>query len=212
MSQDAHVDSATAVLWDRGGTKHDMIATRTFGFWLYLLSDAMIVSSLFASYLVLGHRVNAAAGPSAGDVVHPIAAFWGTVLLFSAILAYGGAMVGLKRGDRRAVLAGLGGAFVLGAGFLFVEGRDFAELALHGMVPERSGYLSAFYTLVLYHGAHLVFGLLWIAVMMAQVARQGFTANVIYRLLNLKLFWFFQGFVWIYVFSFVYLTGALHVH
>ncbi len=212
MSQEAYVDPATAVLWDQSHTEHDMIATRTLGFWLYLLSDAMIVSSLFASYLVLDHRVNAAAGPTAGDVVHPMAAFWGTVLLFSAILAYGAAMVGLKRGNRTAVLVGLGGAFLLGGGFLLAEGYDFAQLALHGMVPERSGYLSAFYALVLYHGAHLVFGVLWIAVMMAQVARQGFTPNVVYRLLNLKLFWFFQGFIWIYVFSFVYLAGALHVH
>ena len=212
MSQKAPIDPATAVLWDASGTEHDMIATRTLGFWLYLLSDAMIVASLFASYLVLDHRVNAAAGPSAADVVHPITAFWGTVLLFSAMLAYGAAMVGLRRGSPRAVLAGLGGAFMLGLGFLVVEGQDFAGLALHGMVPERSGYLSAFYTLVLYHGAHLVFGLLWIAVMMAQVVRQGFTPDVVYRLLNLKLFWFFQGFIWIYVFSFVYLAGALHVH
>lgn len=212
MSQEAYVDPTTAVLWDQSHTEHDMIATRTLGFWLYLLSDAMIVSSLFASYLVLDHRVNAAAGPMAGDVVHPMAAFWATVLLFSAILAYGAAMVGLKRGDRTAVLVGLGGAFLLGSGFLLAEDHDFAQLALHGMVPERSGYLSAFYTLVLYHGAHLVFGLMWIAVMMAQVARQGFTPNVVYRLLNLKLFWFFQGFIWIYVFSFVYLAGALHVH
>ncbi|AWP24918.1 cytochrome O ubiquinol oxidase [Acidiferrobacter sp. SPIII_3] len=172
----------------------------------------MIVSSLFASYLVLNHRVNAAAGPTAGTVVHPVVAFFETVLLFSGILAYGFAMVGLKRGDKNAVLSGLAGAIVLGAGFLVVEGVDFAGLALHGMVPERSGFLSAFYTLVLYHGAHLVFGILWTAVMMVQVVREGFTQNVVYRLLNLKLFWFFQGFLWIYVFSFVYLTGALHVH
>ncbi|MHB1513135.1 MAG: cytochrome c oxidase subunit 3 [Acidiferrobacter sp.] len=211
MSQQISVDPATAVLWDQSHSEHDMIATRTFGFWLYLLSDAMIVSGLFASYIVLDHRVNAAGGPGPGDVIHPVTAFWGTVLLFSAILAYGAAMVGLKRGDRRVVLAGLGGAFFLGGGFLLVEGSDFAQLVLQGMVPERSGYLSAFYTLVLYHGAHLVFGLLWIAVMMVQVVRAGFTPNVVYRLLNLKLFWFFQGFIWIYVFSFVYLVGALHV-
>ena len=101
---------------------------------------------------------------------------------------------------------------MLAVGFLIIEGVDFAGLARHGMVPERSGFLSAFYALVLYHGAHLVFAILWTAVMMVQVARVGFTKNVVYRLLNLKLFWFFQGFLWIYVFCFVYLTGALHVH
>ncbi len=212
MSQEVSVNPATAVLWDPSHSEHDMITTRTLGFWLYLLSDAMIVSSLFASYLVLDHRINTAGGPGPRDVIHPVTAFWGTVLLFSAILAYGAAMVGLKRGDRRIVLAGLGGALLLGGGFLLVEGRDFAQLALQGMVPERSGYLSAFYALVLYHGAHLVFGLLWIVVMMVQVVHIGLTPHVVYRLLNLKLFWFFQGFIWIYVFSFVYLAGAVHGH
>ena len=212
MSKEVYVDPTNAVLWQAHPPEHDKISTKTLGFWLYLLSDSMIVSSLFASYLVLNHRVNAAAGPTAGAVTHPVVAFFETVLLFSAILAYGFAMVGLKRGDKNSVLSGLAGAIVLGAGFLVIEGVDFAGLALHGMVPERSGFLSAFYALVLYHGAHLVFGILWTVVMMVQVVREGFTQNVVYRLLNLKMFWFFQGFLWIYVFSFVYLTGALHVH
>lgn len=212
MSKTVSVNPVGAVLWDQNHTEHDMISTRTLGFWLYLLSDAMIVASLFAAYLVLDHRMNAAGGPTAGTVIHPLEAFWDTAWLFSAVLAYGLAMVGLKRGDKRAVLLWMGVAFVIGLGFLFAEGHDFAALAMHGVVPERSGYLSAFYVLVLYHGAHLVFGLIWMAVMWVQVAQQGFTADVVYRLLNLKLFWFFQAFIWIFVFSFVYLTGALHVH
>ncbi len=212
MSKEVPTDPAHAVLWQAHPPGHDMISTKTLGFWLYLLSDSMIVSSLFASYLVLDHRVNAAAGPTAGMVAHPVVAFFETVLLFSGVLAYGFAMVGLKRGDKGAVLSGLAGAIMLGVGFLVIEGVDFAGLARHGVVPERSGFLSAFYALVLYHGAHLIFAILWTAVMMVQVAREGFTHNVVYRLLNLKLFWFFQAFLWIYVFSFVYLTGALHVH
>lgn len=212
MSQEAYIKPTHAVLWQSHPPGHDVISTKTLGFWLYLLSDSMIVSSLFASYLVLNHRVNAAAGPTAGMVVHPVVAFFETVLLFSGILAYGFAMVGLKRGDKKAVLSGLASAIILAVGFLVIEGVDFAGLAGHGMVPERSGFLSAFYALVLYHGAHLVFAILWTLVMIAQVAREGFTENVVYRLLNLKLFWFFQGFLWIYVFFFVYLTGALHVH
>ncbi len=212
MSKMNDMDPAGAVLWAPHDAEPDMIATRTLGFWLYLLSDAMIVASLFASYLVLNHRMNAAAGPTAGAVMHPLTALWETILLLSAILAYGLSLVALKRKDRRGVLAGFGVACMLGLGFLVMEGHEFADLALRGAVPERSGYLSALYTLVLYHAVHIVFALLWTAVMAVQVARQGFTPNVVYRLLNLKLFWFFQGFIWIYVFCFVDLTGALHVH
>ena len=97
MSKEAYIDPAHAVLWQSHPPEHDVISTRTLGFWLYLLSDSMIVSSLFASYLVLNHRVNAAAGSAAGMVVHPVVAFFETVLLCSGILAYGFALVGLKR-------------------------------------------------------------------------------------------------------------------
>ncbi len=210
MSQAA--DPAGVILWDQNHTEHDMIENRVLGFWLYLLSDAMIVAALFATYLVLDHRMNAAGGPTAGVVVHPLAAFGVTVLLFSGMLAYGLAMAALKAGDRRRVATWIAVAFALGLGFLIVEGHEFADLVLAGVTPERSGFLSAFFTLVLYHGVHIVFGLLWLAVMWVQVLRQGLTAQVVYRLLNLKMFWFFQGFIWIFVFSFVYLTGALHVH
>lgn len=210
MSQIADPDRA--ILWDPNHTEHDMIETRVLGFWLYLLSDAMIVAALFATYLVLDHRMNAAGGPTASMIVHPVAAFGVTVLLFSGMLAYGLAMAALKAGDRRRVLVWIAVAFILGLGFLVVEGHEFADLVQAGITPERSGFLSAFFALVLYHGAHLVFGLLWLAVMAVQVWRQGLTAQVVYRLLNLKMFWFFQGFIWIFVFSFVYLTGTLHVH
>lgn len=210
MSQAA--DPGAATLWDQSHAEHDMIEIRALGFWLYLLSDAMIVAALFATYLVLDHRMNAAGGPTASVVVHPLAAFGVTILLFSGMLAYGLAMVALKAGDRRRVAVWIGVAFILGLGFLIAEGHEFATLVQAGITPERSGFLSAFFTLVLYHGVHLVFGLLWLAVMGVQVRRRGLTAQVVYRLLNLKMFWFFQGFIWIFVFSFVYLTGALHVH
>jgi len=82
VSKEGYVDPTNAVLWQRHPHEHDSISTKTLGFWLYLLSDSMIVSSLFASYLVLNHRVNAAAGPTAGTVTHPVVAFFETVLLF----------------------------------------------------------------------------------------------------------------------------------
>ena len=46
-------------------------------------------------------------------------------------------------------------------------------------------------------------------IMLGQVAREGFSGNMAYRLLNLKLFWHFQAVIWVCVYTFVYLRGAI---
>jgi cytochrome o ubiquinol oxidase subunit 3 len=201
------VDSGTVVLWDNKHRGHDMISTRTLGFWLYMLSDAMIFAALFTAYGVLGH--NYADGPTAKDIIHPGYAFLETLLVFSSVLAFGLAMSALKQGNRYKVVNWILIAFVIGAAFIGAEIREFASLAGQGIIPERSGFLSAYYATVLTHGLHMFVGLLWMLVMLVQVVREGFTDNVVYRLLNLKLFWHFQAVIWVCVFTFVYLQGSL---
>jgi len=202
------VGSGKVSLWE-SGHHHDAMATRTLGFWLYMLSDAMIFAGLFAAYGVLGHHYNAAGGPTAKDIVRPLYAYGETLAVFTSVLAYGGTMVALKHGNRAGVLSGLGVALLLGAVFIGMEVNEFARLMSHGIVPQRSGYLSAFFALVITHGIHMVFGLLWMLTMLFQVGFHGFTDKVVYRLLNLKIFWQFQALIWVFVFTFVYMRGAL---
>ena len=201
-------DSGKGGLWAQHH-HHDAISTRTLGFWLYMLSDAMIFAGLFATYAVLSHHYNAAGGPMANDFIHPLYAYGETLAVFTSVLAYGGAMVALRRGHKGGVLAGLGVAFLLGAVFLGMEVNEFSHLLSVGITPERSGYLSAFFALVMTHGIHMAFGLLWMGTMFFQVAFQGFTDKVVYRMLNLKVFWHFQALIWVLVFSFVYMRGVL---
>ncbi|AOU97925.1 cytochrome O ubiquinol oxidase [Acidihalobacter yilgarnensis] len=201
------VDPGTAALWDYEHHGHDPISTRTLGFWLYMLSDAMIFAALFAAYGV--YVRNAAGGPTAADIIHPVYAMWETVVVFSSVFAYGLGMTALKRGSRAGVINGLLAAFVLGLVFLGMEYKEFADLLAAGAVPQRSGFLSAYWTIVLTHGLHMIIGLLWMFIMLIQVMREGFSQNVVYRLINLKLFWHFQAIIWVCVFTFVYLKGVL---
>lgn len=202
------VASGKSGLWE-AHFHHDPISTRTFGFWLYMLSDAMIFAGLFAAYGVLDHRYNAAGGPTIKDLVHPLFAYGETLAVFTSVLAYGWVMVALKKGSRAGVLTGLAVAFALGLVFLGLEIHEFAGLLAQGIDPQQSGFLSAFFALVMTHGIHMAFGLLWMATMFVQVAAQGFTDKTVYRLLNLKLFWHFQAVIWVFVFTFVYMRGIL---
>jgi cytochrome o ubiquinol oxidase subunit 3 len=99
--------------------------------------------------------------------------------------------------------------FVLGASFLNFELREFAGMIAIGAGPQRSAFLSAFFTLVGCHGMHVTAGLVWLVVMMAQVAIKGFRATVERRLLCFSLFWHALDIVWVWLFTVVYLMGVL---
>lgn len=197
-------------LWVTGPEpEHDIVSTKTYGFWLYMMSDALIFAGLFAAYGVLNHKFNAAGGPDARDVVHPVAAFWQTIVLFASVLATSVSVACMKTGSRSLVLLGLLVAGALGIGFLGLELHDFATLIAQGATPERSGYLSMFFLIIAAHGLHIAFGLLWLGVMIVQVAWFGFTTAVVTRLLTMQMFWQFQAAIWVCMFVFVYLQGTM---
>lgn len=97
----------------------------------------------------------------------------------------------------------------LGAGFLGLEVRDFVHIAHKGGVPQRSGWLSAYWALVGLHGLHLSVGLLWIATAATQIVAQGLTDIAKSRLLLLGLYWHFLDLIWIGIFTVVFLRGMI---
>ena len=177
------------------------------GFWIYLMTDALIFATLFATYGVLS--TSYAGGPKPGEIFElPLVALNTTLLLLSSI-TYGMAMIDMQAGRTRAVQAWLAVTALFGAGCVGVELYEFGNLIAEGAVPQRSGFLSGFFTLVGTHGLHVTFGLVWIAVMLVQVGQRGLIAENRRRLVCLGMFWHLLDVVWIGVFTFVYLLGAL---
>jgi len=177
------------------------------GFWLYLMSDCLIFAVLFATHGVLGR--NYAAGPSPADLFDlKIVAVNTAMLLFSSI-TYGFAMLQMERNARMETLFWLGVTGVFGAVFLALELYEFYHLILEGAGPTRSAFLSSFFTLVGTHGLHVTFGMIWLVTLMVQVKKHGLITENRRRLMCLSMFWHFLDVIWIGVFSFVYLLGAL---
>jgi len=177
------------------------------GFWLYLMSDCLIFAVLFATHGVLGR--NYAAGPSPADLFDlKIVALNTAMLLFSSI-TYGFAMLQMERNARMETLFWLGVTGVFGAVFLALELYEFYHLILEGAGPTRSAFLSSFFTLVGTHGLHVTFGMIWLVTLMVQVKKHGLSTENRRRLMCLSMFWHFLDVIWIGVFSFVYLLGAL---
>jgi cytochrome o ubiquinol oxidase subunit 3 len=177
-----------------------------YGFWIFLLSDIVMFSALFAAYAVL---VRATAGGPGGVQLFSQA----SVAIETACLlvsSYTCGLMSLAIGSRRRAATYFFAAvtFILGAAFLALELREFAGMIAIGATPQRSAFLSAFFTLVGCHGLHVTAGLIWLAVMMAQVAIKGFRATVERRLLCFALFWHALDIVWVWLFTVVYLMGV----
>ncbi|MDH2328235.1 cytochrome o ubiquinol oxidase subunit III [Cereibacter sp. SYSU M97828] len=177
------------------------------GFWIYLMSDCLMFAVLFAVFAVLGN--NFAAGPGPKDLFDlELVALNTAMLLFSSI-TYGFAMLAMVKNNSRQVLIWLGITGLFGLAFLAIELYEFHHLIHIGATPQRSAFLSAFFTLVGTHGLHVTFGLIWLVTLMVQVSKRGLTAANQRRLGCLSLFWHFLDVIWIGVFTFVYLLGMI---
>ena len=185
----------------------DTVSIQTFGFWLYLMSDLIIFATLFATFAVLGR--NYAGGPTGKELFELPYVLGETLLLLFSSVIYGLVMVAVHNGMKKWVLIGLAVTFLLGLGFVLMEVAEFHSLIDNGYGPDRSAFLSSYFTLVGTHGTHVTFGLIWMAVMMAQVALKGLTSPVQSRLMRLSMFWHFLDIVWIVIFSIVYLMGVM---
>jgi cytochrome o ubiquinol oxidase subunit 3 len=180
---------------------------RAFGFWLYLMSDAVIFALLFATYASMSR--NYAGGPTGKELFDLAHTFYETLLLLLSTLTCGFAMLAQAANHRFATLFWLMVTFVSGAGFVGLELSEFQGMIAQGAGPDRSGFLSAFFALVGTHGLHVSIGLLWLLVMGLQIAIKGLTGPVRSRLFRFSLFWHFLDLMWVGIFSIVYLPGVL---
>jgi cytochrome o ubiquinol oxidase subunit 3 len=193
--------SAGAPFSERGPASPRVVAA--FGFWLFLLSDIIVFAALFAAYAVLSGEVNG--GPSGVQLFDKRHVLMETSCLLASSFTCGMMMIAAeKRSAAQTYFWSLVTA-TLGVLFLSLEFSEFADMVHRGAGPSRSAFLSSFFTLVGTHGAHVTVGILWLAIMMAQIATIGFRPMVVRRLVCFSLFWHALDIVWIGVFTVVYL-------
>jgi cytochrome o ubiquinol oxidase subunit 3 len=177
-----------------------------YGFWIFLLSDIVMFAALFASFAVLVHAT--AGGPTGAQLFNQTTVAIETACLLVSSYTCGLMSLAVNSRNRLGTYLGALITFALGAAFLTLELREFADMIARGATPQRSAFLSAFFTLVGCHGLHVTLGLVWLVVMMVQVAVMGFATSVQHRLLCFSLFWHALDIVWVGVFTVVYLMGV----
>lgn len=185
---------------------HDAAKITVFGFWVFLMSDAILFGMVFASYVASVHARAGAPGPK--DLYDIKSAFIETMLLLTSSFTFGMASVAMKYKHSTPQLVGwLLLTLALGMAFLGFEVHDFLSMIAKGGAPEHSGFLSTFWDLVPLHGLHVASGCIWMMAILGQIARYGVDKYTKLGLLRLALFWHFLDIIWIAIFSLVYLGG-----
>jgi len=177
------------------------------GFWIYLMSDCLIFAILFATFGVLGG--NYAAGPAPKDLFDLSLVAVNTAMLLMSSITYGFAMLQMQQGKTFGTQFWLLVTAVFGMCFIGIELYEFSHMIHEGATPQRSAFLSSFFTLVGTHGLHVTFGMVWLFTLVTQIGIKGLIPANRRRVMCLSMFWHFLDVVWIGVFTFVYLLGML---
>jgi cytochrome o ubiquinol oxidase subunit 3 len=176
-----------------------------YGFWIFLLSDIVLFSCLFAAHAVL--QTATAGGPSGHELFNPTNIAIETACLLASSFTCGMSAVAIGARNQFWTQAALAATGLLGLVFLLLEAHDFAGMVAQGAGPQRSAFLSSFFAVVGCHGLHVTAGLLWLGTMMAQLFVKGFRPNILRRLICFNLFWHVLDIIWVALFTVVYLIG-----
>ena len=188
--------------------EQDHAGSALSGFWLFMMSDLVIFGLMFATYVTMLTPMSFAGGPTPKELFELPGAAMETAALLTSTFTFGMASLAIKydRGLSK-VMSWLLVTLVLGLVFLALETREFDRMLAEGAVPQRSGFLSAFFGLVPLHGAHVTAGAIWLTMMLIQIGRTGLTDSARSRIARLALFWHFLDVIWVGIFSVVYLGG-----
>jgi cytochrome o ubiquinol oxidase subunit III len=178
-----------------------------YGFWVYIMTDCILFASLFATYAVL--RDNTYGSIGIHDIARLPYILVQSLCLLTSGFTYGLALLGLHKGNTKQIYTWLSVTFLLGLAFIGLEYHEFAHLVANGYTWQVSAFLSAFFSLVGIHGLHVCIGLLWIVILMIQLKMRGINGMMKTRFACLGLFWDFLNIMWIFIFTIVYLMGAI---
>lgn len=181
---------------------------KILAFWLFLGGESVLFGTLFAVFMTL--RNNTLSGPTGEELFNLQIVAWATFILLTSSLTSVFAIQAMHiKKDVKQVMFWLGVTVLLGLAFLGLEIYEFYEYVHEGHGFTTSAFSTSFYSLVGFHGAHVAFGVLWIGLLIAQLAKKGLNAVTAPKVYVASLYWHFIDVVWVFIFTIVYLMGKM---
>jgi cytochrome c oxidase subunit 3 len=194
----AHSDLERATLEGRN---------KLLAFWLFLGGECVLFGTLFATFMALRHSTMG--GPDGAELFDLVLVAWATFILLTSSLTSVFAIQAMHSKNVGKIMLWLGVTVLLGFGFLALEAYEFFHYVHEGHGFTTSAFGTSFYSLVGFHGAHVAFGVLWITLLIFQLAKKGLTTVTAPKIYVASLYWHFIDVVWVFIFTIVYLMGRM---
>ena len=208
-----HVDEKfTPSTWPESPEKATLEGKNKFlGFWFFLGGETVLFASLFANYLALKDSVGRPGQDLvAKDLFSLDLAFIMTMVLLTSSITSVYAIYHMRNFNFKKMQLWLGITVLLGLTFLGFEIYEFYHYTVgEGFGFGASAFSSAFYTLVGFHGAHVVFGLRWIVALIIRNSKRGLSLYNAPKFYLASLYWHYIDVVWVFIFTVVYLMGMV---
>ncbi|GAB7389262.1 cytochrome c oxidase subunit III [Bacillaceae bacterium] len=180
---------------------------KQIGFWLYISAESVLFATFFGTYLALKNSTNG--GPTASELFSLPMVFAATVILLTSSLTSVLAVHAMHRYKAGLLRFWFAVTVLLGLAFLGLEIYEFVEYVHKGHTFTSSPFGTAFYTLLGFHGSHVLFGILWITTLLVRNLNRGIDTYLAPKYYLASLYWHFVDLVWVFIFTVVYLLGKV---
>jgi heme/copper-type cytochrome/quinol oxidase subunit 3 len=174
---------------------------------VFILSESIFFLLLVIAYInfhIQGEKITTAA-----RALNFQSALVFSLFLFSSSFTLWRAESNLRKHRRSRVPLWLGLTIVLGAVFLFGQGREYYDLIHRNITISRDLFGTTFFTLTGFHGLHVLTGLFLLVVLFALALFGRKDEPQESALGAIGYYWHFVDAVWVVIFSVVYLWAFL---
>jgi cytochrome o ubiquinol oxidase subunit III len=176
-----------------------------FAMWCFLGTEVIIFGALIARVVTIWLADHSAHAVLTQPLSSLLLVSLNTFLLLVSSLCVVLGLASIQEGNRNGLVLWLAATALLGAGFVTIQGFEYAKLVRDGVVFGQSQFASAFYFLTGNHGLHVIIGVLWCVVVLVRALRGGYTKDEYLGVEIFGLFWHFVDVAWIIIFTMVYL-------
>lgn len=180
-----------------------MTEKNKLGMGLFLASEANFFLLLILAYAY--YHSGSASGPTAASSLEPAQAGINTLFLLASSLTMWRAGCSLKQENHMMLCAWLLATAILGAVFLFGQGKEYVRLIEQNVTISRDLFGTTFFTLTGFHGLHVLVGLIMLTILFGLALAGDFPGSHSIAVEVVALYWHFVDGVWLVIFTLVYL-------
>lgn len=209
-SSERGVERRLTLVYGSGGggppapaVREPLISNAQLGVVIFIAFETMIFLGLVTAYWVLRSATFAWPPPNMPHLPLAVTSVNTVMLSFSAFTmsrAVKAARAGSQAGLRSALVA----TAVLGAGFLAIQGSEWARLIHQGLTLSSGSYGGTFYALIGLHALHVVGAVIWLLAVLAIAYRGKFTAQRRAAVTLCATYWYYVCALWVVLFGIVY--------